>query len=204
VVTDRARAGVGFWPAQHRSLWLAVVVTLAACAAIIVSLVLPSGRPPSGRPTVHPGGKAVTVTTAAWTVHRAPNGTITVNVKQLRDPAGLQRTLREEGVPAYVRYIPIVQGKPGSSVTSYPACSYNPPAPDLSPSAFNKIFSFGPAPAEIEGTISFVIHPAAIPPGTAVFIEVDSGPAGGGSTSSGDTFTLIYNGPLGPCKSNAP
>jgi hypothetical protein len=78
------------------------------------------------------------------------------------------------------------------------------PAPDLPPSAFNKIFSFGPAPAEIEGTISFVIHPAAIPPGTAVFIEVDSGPAGGGSTSSGDTFTLIYNGPLGPCQSNAP
>ncbi len=111
---ERARAGAGFWPAQHRSLWLAVVVTLAACAAIIVSLVLPSGRPPSGRPTVHPGGKAVTVTTAAWTVHRAPNGTITVNVKQLRDPAGLQRTLREEGVPAYVRYIPIVQASRGA------------------------------------------------------------------------------------------
>jgi hypothetical protein len=143
---ERARARAGFWPAQHRSLWLAGVVTLAACAAIIVSLVLPSGRPPSGRPTVYPGGKAVTITTAAWTVHRAPNGTITVNVKQLRDPAGLQRTLRTEGVPAYVRYIPIVLGKPGSSVTSYPACSYDPPAPDLSPSAFNKIFSFGPAP----------------------------------------------------------
>ncbi len=197
---ERASARGGFWPARHRSRWLAgVVVTLAACAAIIVSLVLPNGRP-----TAHPRGKAVTITTAAWTVHRAPNGTITVNVKQLRDPAGLQRTLRAEGVPAYIRYIPIVQGEPGSSVTSYPVCSYNPPAPDLPPSAFNKIFSFGPAPAEIEGTISFVIHPAAIPPGTAVFIQVNSGPAGGGSTSFGDTFTLIYNGPLGPCKSIAP
>ena len=146
----------------------------------------------------------MTITTAAWTVRRAPDGTITVDVKQLRDPAGLQRTLRAEGVPAYVRYIPIVVAKPGSSVTSYPACSYNPPGPELSPSAFNKVFSFAPPAVEAQGEISFMIHPAAIPRGTAVFIEVNSGPAGGGSTSFGDAFTLIDNGPLGPCTSNAP
>jgi len=61
--------------------------------------------------------------------------------------------------------------------------------------------------AETNGTIAFIIHPAAIPPGTSVFIVAyvpSKSPGADGGSSSGDEFTLIDNGPLGPCTSNAP
>ena len=42
---------------------------------------------------------------AAWTVAKQANGDITVTVRQLRDPSGLQSTLRADGVPASVTSI---------------------------------------------------------------------------------------------------
>jgi hypothetical protein len=40
----------------------------------------------------------------AWTVTRGPGGTVTVLVRELGDPAGLQRALRADGVPAHVAF----------------------------------------------------------------------------------------------------
>jgi hypothetical protein len=41
---------------------------------------------------------------AAWTVTARPGGQVVVTICELRDPAGLQRTLRSDGVPATVRF----------------------------------------------------------------------------------------------------
>lgn len=67
------------------------VVSVAALAAVVVLL-------PLGHSSGHRSGLRLT----AWTVVRRPNGVVDVTIRQLRDPAGLQRTLRADGVPASV------------------------------------------------------------------------------------------------------
>lgn len=46
----------------------------------------------------------IRVAAAAWTVAKQADGNIHVTIRQLRDPAGLQRTLRADGVPAIVTF----------------------------------------------------------------------------------------------------
>ena len=41
---------------------------------------------------------------AAWTVAKQSNGDIRVTINQLRDPAGLQATLRADGLPVNVSF----------------------------------------------------------------------------------------------------
>ena len=52
-------------------------------------------------PASHP---ATTAKLAAWTVTRHDGGTITITIRELRDPAGLQARLRADGVPASVSF----------------------------------------------------------------------------------------------------
>jgi hypothetical protein len=44
---------------------------------------------------------------AAYAVERAPDGTVTVEIRSLRDAAGLERKLNEAGVRAKVDYLPL-------------------------------------------------------------------------------------------------
>ena len=52
-------------------------------------------------PASHP---AATAKLAAWTVTRHDGGTLTITIRELRDPAGLQARLRADGVPASVSF----------------------------------------------------------------------------------------------------
>jgi hypothetical protein len=61
----------------------------AAAVAVAVTTLVPSGHPAQ---------------LAAWTVTKQADGKIHITIRELRDPAGLQRTLRAEGVPAVVSY----------------------------------------------------------------------------------------------------
>jgi len=70
-------------------------LAVAAAAALAVTALLPGS---------HPAGRPLPAQLTAWTVTRQADGTITVTVRQLRDPAGLQRTLRADGVPASVTF----------------------------------------------------------------------------------------------------
>jgi hypothetical protein len=186
-------------PRRRRRLALAAgAVAVAAGAAIAVPAILPA----------HDTGSLVT---AAWAVQRNTNGTITVSVRQLRDPAGLERALRAEGVPAYVRYIPeiVVIGK-GNSEFEYPECGYNSLFFSSPRNLFDKVFSF-PRASDI-AKLSFIIHPAAMPPGSAVLVEVNWVPAStvqrlrhldpNLDSQIGDQFTLIRDGHLGSCVPN--
>jgi hypothetical protein len=86
--------------ARRRIPGLAGALAAAAGAAAAVAAVLPAsgqpGNPPGHQPSARP---------AAWTVTRQANGTIYVTIRELRDPAGLQRKLRADGVPASVTFL---------------------------------------------------------------------------------------------------
>ena len=73
---------------------MAAALAVVAAAAIAVTTLLP-GHQPSG---------PVTVQLAAWTVVKQADGTVYVTIRELRDPAGLQRTLRADGIPASVTF----------------------------------------------------------------------------------------------------
>ncbi len=70
-------------------------LAVAAVAVLAVTALQPTGHQAGPQPPVH---------LTAWTVTKQADGTITVTVRQLRDPQGLQRTLRADGVPASVTF----------------------------------------------------------------------------------------------------
>jgi len=72
----------------------------AAGLAVAAGLTLGLSAPGPGRSTsgAQPGGAKL----AAWTVRTGPGGVVTVTLRQLANPAVLQRVLAEHGVPAIV------------------------------------------------------------------------------------------------------
>jgi hypothetical protein len=84
---------------------MAAALAIVAAAAIAVTTLLP-GHQPSG---------PVTVQLAAWTVVKQADGTVYVTIRELRDPAGLQRTLRADGIPASVTFA----GQPNPACRPY-------------------------------------------------------------------------------------
>jgi hypothetical protein len=137
---------------------------LAATAAVVGAVI--------AVPAVLPGS-AGSIVTKAWAVTRSPDGTITVTIKQtLSDQAALQRALRAEGVPAYVR--------------SMNGCRYWEPAGGLQEIRANdvKAVLFPPAPGNTGKTLSeIIIHPGALRKGWALFI-------GGSPARSGWTIQM--------------
>lgn len=71
-------------------------LALAAGAVVAVTALLPASHQPS-----HPAQAQL----AAWTVAKQADGTVLVKIRQFRDPAGLQRRLRADGVPASIIFI---------------------------------------------------------------------------------------------------
>jgi hypothetical protein len=78
-------------------------LAVAAVAALAVTALLPAGHPgtpASGHGSIRPSS----VRLAAWTVSKQANGDIDVTIHQLKDPAGLQATLRADGLPVNVSF----------------------------------------------------------------------------------------------------
>jgi hypothetical protein len=101
-------------------------LAVAAGAALAVTTLAPSSHqatPQAGRqPAAH---------LAAWTVTKLAGGDISVTIRQLRDPAGLQGALRADGVPASVTFAgqlnPACRAYPGGTIPWPP----QPPTPLL-------------------------------------------------------------------------
>ncbi len=116
------------------------------------------------------------------------DGTITVTIKQLQDPADLQRALAADGVPALVRYIPARNVSGTYHGTTYngisPVCQYlNLPLVPGSQSG-----AVGPGMSSA-GSV-FWIRPSALPKGSVVFIQDSTGgPGSGGTIASIDLLT---------------
>jgi len=96
---------------------LAVVAGAAVAVTTAVTMLAPAAQPapaPSSHHGLASSGVAsarppARVELAAWTVARQPNGDIDITINQLKDPAGLQATLRADGLPVTVSFAgPIV------------------------------------------------------------------------------------------------
>lgn len=89
---------------RRRIAGLAAGIAVVAAAVLAVTGLLP-GRPATPQPGIH---------LSAWTVVKHADGKVYVRINQLRDPAGLQRKLRADGVPASVVFgnPPNVQPQP--------------------------------------------------------------------------------------------
>jgi hypothetical protein len=88
------RRGRAVQTRRRRVRGLTGAVTLAGCAAAAVAMLVAGG---------HPVGAQL----AAWTITRDPDAGIKVTVNQMKDPGGLQATLRADGIPARVTFDPV-------------------------------------------------------------------------------------------------
>ena len=71
----------------------------AVIAAVIIGVI-------ALLPASHQASHPVHAQLAAWTVVKQADGTVLVKIREFRDPAGLQATLRADGVPASVKFMP--------------------------------------------------------------------------------------------------
>jgi hypothetical protein len=141
------------WTARHRWLRPAIVAAplagLAAAAAI--TLVLVAGG----------GGATTRISTAAYTLTKSPDGTVSVVFDPIRgfsDPRGLSRALASQGVPNRV-------------LVSRPSCPPGSTNEGKSLPAARYVFSAGTGD-------SVVVHPNQMPPGSMVVVEIVYGPSG--------------------------
>jgi hypothetical protein len=151
----------------------AVGAMAAAAAAVIVAL--PASHPATshraaGNPASGPG-----VQLEAWTVTRQAGGSIRVTFRDATDAAGLQRTLRADGVPVSVTF----------TGQQNPACQ---PYSSGSSQAFRP---FGAASGPLDGSgfidnpqdayntpDALVIDPSAVPSGAGLQIWISGTPGG--------------------------
>jgi hypothetical protein len=147
---------------------LAGGLTAAAAATAAAALVLTSG--PGAVPGQHATARPTrTVVTAAWTVREGAGGTVTVYLRQYANPAALQQTLQADGINAIVR-------------PTVPGCMYA--GTDRVPQ------SVAHAVLTIRGVTLpafFIIHPAAMPPGSALFLAFQAD----GSHASPPTGSIL-------------
>jgi hypothetical protein len=161
--------------ARRRIPALVGALTAAAAATAAAALVLTGG--PAAVPGQHAtAGHARTVATAAWTVREDADGTVTIYLRQYADPAALQRTLRADGINAIVFPIPTA-----------PACTY-------AVTTWLRTEPYGTlgiglpanaAPRAVQLAVvtlagqdlpaSFIIHPDAMPQGSALFLPFKTG-----------------------------
>jgi len=150
----------------------------AAGTALTVTALLPSGHPGlsvSG----HPGSHPASVRLAAWTVARQANGDIDVTISQLQNPAGLQATLRADGLPVNVSFS---GPQPPASCQPYTNTAHD---------VLRAVAKFHTS----DGSAFLVIDPSVLPSGTGVAIFDEPG-AGVPSPSPG-TPTLGSGSPAG-------
>ena len=151
-------------------------LAVAAGAALAVTALIPASHQASGQPAVH---------LAAWTVTELADGDISVSVRELVDPAGLQSTLRADGVPASVTFLPKLNpacqpypaGKPTLQQLITPLLRQVFPRPYdgirvlPGPRKAERVPAGSPAPpATAPSTIFIVIDPSALPRNAGVLL----------------------------------
>lgn len=99
---------------------------------------------------------------AAWTVVKQADGTVLVKIREFRDPAGLQSTLRADGIPASVEFVPAnLVGHSAWAIvhfTGNPCQEYS----GGEGQAQNVVTGGNPF------TVGMFVHPSAIPSGAGV------------------------------------
>jgi hypothetical protein len=163
---------------------LAAATGTAAAAVAVMSVALPAAHPAATHPAashpadVHPAsGPGVQL--AAWTVTRQADGDIKITFREAADAAGLQRTLRADGIAAAVTFTGQLN----------PACRNATGMPAQWPPRSTASGVLGPSgaasPKDAYGTRdALVIDPAAVPHGDGLYIST------AGTPGPADDFTL--------------
>ena len=164
---------------RHRRLIPGVTAVAAgaatvAGAALAVPALTPASHPASPQAS-HPADRQPAVQLAAWTVTRLGDGDISVTIRELKDPAGLQNTLRTDGVPASVTFAsgqnPACQPYPGGAPQ---------PLPQPTTPLLKRVF---PKPYD---TIRLLKHPTALSS-----VPANSRPAAPSAPSPNGTLIVI-------------
>ena len=134
---------------RHRLTGLAGAAVVAVGTVLAVTALPPASHPASHQPRVQ---------LAAWTVTQQPGGIIHVTLRELRDPAGLQATLRADGVPASVSFGNGQQ----TACRPYPGGGF---PTSGNPTLINSVF---PPYSGLGTAVS--IRPSALPSGTGVLL----------------------------------
>jgi hypothetical protein len=191
----RARLVAGFGQAPKRGrrrLVLAGSAALAAGAAILVPAVVPAGG----------GGSLVT---AAWAVQRNSDGSVTILVKDSNDPAGLERVLRADGIRTLISSPPLKLTTEAGWTFS---CLYPMTGSFYEPARVQKAVVTSQPPL---GTylrpyeVAAIIRPAAMPPGSVLFI-VDTVVHFKGGDMVGNSYgpAVLKSDRLPPCVPTGP
>jgi hypothetical protein len=143
--------------ARRRIPIMAGALAAAACVALVVTALLPSGHPGQGSRDAG-SGRHASARLTAWTVARQANGDIDITISQLRDPAGLQSTLRADRLAASVTF------SDGSASVSSRSASCQPYL--ASADVVNAVAQW----TTNDHSAFLVINPSALPGGTGVAI----------------------------------
>jgi hypothetical protein len=129
---------------NRRRAYGAGVTAVAAAAAVGVAALVPTGA----SSTTH-------AQLTAWTVQKEANGAIDVTIYDLLNLKGLEQKLKADGTPSEI-----------VSEAHYPASCIDYPAMGA---RMSSVITLGPA---VPNGNAFVIHPAGIPSGTKLLLDV--------------------------------
>jgi hypothetical protein len=156
--------------ARRRIPVLAGALGVAAATALAVTTLLPGTHHPGPQPRAQ---------LAAWTVTTQADGNIRVAIHELHNPAGLQRRLGADGVPATVTF----RNQPNPACHPWPGAGVRGMHTPAGDALFSKVF-----PWSAGHTI--VIDPSALPSGGGVQLT-----AGFGRTSTSIGAGLVRASP---------
>jgi hypothetical protein len=170
-------------------------LAVAAGAALAVTTLAPASHQAAPQAGPQPAAHL-----AAWTVTKLAGGDISVTIRQLKDPAGLQGALRAEGVPASVTFA----GQLNPACRPYPRGTIpwppQPPAPLLR-RVFPKPYGIlPPSPHRSRGWSPAPGHdsapPAGRPPGQTVIVIAPSALPGHAGVQIAATHGAGWIGPV--------
>jgi hypothetical protein len=170
-------------------------LAVAAGAALAATTLTPASHRATPQADPRPAAHL-----AAWTVTELADGDISVTIRQLKDPAGLQGALRADGVPASVTFAgqlnPACRPYPGGTIPWPP----QPPTPLLR-QVFPKPYgSFPPSARPSSGWSQAPGHgspPPAIPaPGRTVIVIARSALPGHAGVQIAATRGARWIGPV--------
>ena len=109
----------------------------------------------------------------AWTVTNGPRGTVNVTIRQLLDPAGLERTLRADGIPANVS---CQDGEPSDTPPLPSQCQQVAMSDEANANLQAKILGWPlQAPSASTGyRFALNIHRPQIPKGIGIYLAVQA------------------------------
>jgi hypothetical protein len=107
------------------------------------------------------------VTLAAWSVIKEQHGLVKVTIRELRDPAGLWQALREDGVPANVRFLHH-DFVPTTSAHDLPKGCLAPRMSDAANAGLQEKIMPGAGP---QNGVVLKIRPSAIPHGIGLYLK---------------------------------